>query len=92
MPFYEQAESGLGFTYSKNLRVSFVEENHNAHKSGLQPGDRIHAINAVPLDRLLHQNVMDSLRMPPDNTPINLQIVRNDTIVEIEYRAFTALK
>lgn len=92
MPFYEQAESGLGFTYSKKLRVSFVEQNHNAHRAGLQPGDRIHTINAVPLDRLLHQNVMDSLRMLPDNTPIDLQIVRNDTIVEIEYRAFTALK
>lgn len=30
MPYYEQAEGGLGFTYSKGLRVSFVQRGHNA--------------------------------------------------------------
>ena len=54
MPYYEQAEGGLGFTYSKSLRVSFVQRGHNAHKSGLRPGDKIVSINDIPRDRLLH--------------------------------------
>ena len=48
MPYYEQAEGGLGFTYSKSLRVSFVQRGHNAHKAGLHPGDEIVMINDIP--------------------------------------------
>lgn len=92
MPYYEQAEGGLGFTYSKGLRVSFVEQNHNSHRAGLQPDDRIDAINDIPFERLLNQNVMDSLHMLPDNTPLKLKIIRNNKIVEIEYLTFNSLK
>ncbi len=92
MPYYEQAEGGLGFTYSKSLRVSFVQRGHNAHKAGLRPGDEIVTINSIPHDRLLDSKVMDSLRMLPDNTPLNLKIIRNDKIVEIEYLTLNRLK
>ena len=92
MPYYEQAEGGLGFTYSKSLRVSFVQRGHNAHKAGLHPGDEIVMINDIPHDRLLESNVMDSLRTLPDNTPLKLKIIRNDKIVEIEYLTLHRLK
>lgn len=92
MPYYEQAEGGLGFTYSKSLRVSFVQRGHNAHKSGLHPGDEIVTINDIPRDRLLDSDVMDSLRMLPDNTPLNLKIIRNDKDVTMEYHILNRLK
>ena len=92
MPYYEQAEGGLGFTYSKSLRVSFVARGHNAHMSGLRPGDEIVMINDIPHERLLESNVMDSLRMLPDNTPLNLKIIRNDRAVTIEYHTLNRLK
>lgn len=91
-PYYEQAEGGLGFTYSKSLRVSFVQRGHNAHKSGLRPGDEIVTINSIPHDRLLDSKVMDSLRMLPDNTPLNLKIIRNDKAMKIEYQTLNILK
>lgn len=87
MPYYEQAEGGLGFTYSKNLRVSFVQRGHNAHKSGLRPGDEIVTINDIPRDRLLDSKVMDSLRMLPDNTPLQILLKRNGEDISIEYRS-----
>ena len=92
MPYYEQAEGGLGFTYSKNLRVSFVQRGHNAHKSGLRPGDEIVIINDISHDRLLEPDVMDSLRMLPDNTPIHLKIRRGEEALDINYMAFSALR
>ncbi|MBR1962614.1 MAG: PDZ domain-containing protein [Alistipes sp.] len=92
MPYYEQAEGGLGFTYSKSLRVSFVQRGHNAHKSGLRPGDEIVTINNIPHDRLLESNVMDSLRMLPENTPIHLKIRRGDKVLDINYLTFSALR
>lgn len=92
MPYYEQAEGGLGFTYSKSLRVSFVQRGHNAHKAGLRPGDEIVMINNMPHDRLLELGVMDSLRMLPDNTPLNLKIIRNDKAMTIEYHTLNRLK
>ena len=92
MPYYEQAEGGLGFTYSKSLRVSFVQRGHNAHKAGLRPGDKIVTINDIPHERLLDSGVMDSLRMLPDNTPLNLKIIRNDKAVTIEYHTLNRLK
>lgn len=92
MPYYEQAEGGLGFTYSKGLRVSFVQRGHNAHKSGLHSGDEIVAINDIPHERLLDTDVMDSLRMLPDDTPLHLEIIRNDKIKSIEYRTLNSLK
>ena len=92
MPYYEQAEGGLGFTYSKDRRVSFVQRGHNAHKSGLHPGDEIVTINGIPHERLLDSEVMDSLRMLPDNTPLNLKIIRNDKAVTIEYHTLNRLK
>ena len=90
MPYYEQAEGGLGFTYSKSLRVSFVQRGHNAHKSGLRPRDEIVTINDIPHDRLLDSDVMDSLRMLPDNTPIHLKIRRGDKVLDINYLSFSA--
>ena len=87
MPYYEQAEGGLGFTYSKSLRVSFVQRGHNAHKAGLHPGDEIVMINDIPHDRLLESNVMDSLRMLPDNTPLQILLKRNGKDISIEYRS-----
>ena len=92
MPFYEQAESGLGFKYSKDLRVSFVARGHNAQKAGLKLGDRIEAINGISREKLLDASVMDSLRTLPDNTPLKLKIIRNDKIVEIEYLTLNRLK
>ena len=92
MPYYEQAEGGLGFTYSKSLRVSFVAQNHNAQIAGLKPGDRIETINGMPREKLLDVSVMDSLRTLPDNTPLKLKIIRNDKIVEIEYLTLNRLK
>ena len=92
MPYYEQAEGGLGFTYSKDLRVSFVAQNHNAQIAGLKPGDRIETINGMPREKLLDVSVMDSLRTLPDNTPLKLKIIRNDKIVEIEYLTLNRLK
>ena len=92
MPYYEQAEGGLGFTYSKDRRVSFVQRGHNAHKAGLRPGDKIVSINDIPRDRLLDSKVMDSLRMLPDNTPLNLKIIRNDKAMMIEYQTLYRLK
>lgn len=92
MPYYEQAEGGLGFTYSKSLRVSFVQRGHNAHKSGLRPRDEIVMINDIPHDRLLDSDVMDSLRMLPDNTPIHLKIRRGDKVLDINYLSFSALR
>lgn len=92
MPFYEQAESGLGFKYSKDLRVSFVARGHNAQKVGLKLGDRIESINGMPREKLLDVSVMDSLRTLPDNTPLKLKIIRNDKIVEIEYLTLNRLK
>ena len=87
MPFYEQAESGLGFKYSKDLRVSFVARGHNAHMSGLRPGDEIVMINDIPHERLLESNVMDSLRMLPDNMPLQILLKRNGKDISIEYRS-----
>ena len=87
MPYYEQAEGGLGFTYSKGLRVSFVARGHNAHMSGLRPGDEIVMINDIPYERLLESNVMDSLRMLPDNTPLQILLKRNGKDLSIEYRS-----
>ena len=87
MPYYEQAEGGLGFTYSKSLRVSFVQRGHNAHKSGLRPGDEIVMINDIPHERLLESNVMDSLRMLPDNTPLQILLKRNGEDISIDYRS-----
>ena len=92
MPFYEQAESGLGFKYSKYLRVSFVAQNHNAQKAGLKPGDRVEAINGISREKLLDASVMDSLRTLPDSTPLKLQVKRGDTIVSIEYTTYRHLK
>lgn len=92
MPYYEQAEGGLGFTYSKSLRVSFVQRGHNAHKSGLRPGDEIVSINDIPRDRLLDSGVMDSLRMLPDNTPLYLKIRRGEDVLDIDYLTFSALR
>ena len=92
MPYYEQAEGGLGFTYSKDRRVSFVQRGHNAHKAGLRPGDKIVSINDIPRDRLLDSKVMDSLRTLPDNTPLNLQVQRGDTVINIEYTSFCQLR
>lgn len=85
MPFYEQAESGLGFKYSKDLRVSFVARGHNAQKAGLKLGDRIEAINGISREKLLDASVMDSLRTLPDNTPLHLQLKRGGEDVIIEY-------
>lgn len=87
MPYYEQAEGGLGFTYSKDRRVSFVQRGHNAHKSGLRPGDEIVMINDISHDRLLESDVMDSLRMLPDNTPLQILLKRNGKDISIEYRS-----
>lgn len=92
MPYYEQAEGGLGFTYSKSLRVSFVARGHNAHKSGLRPGDEIVMINNIPHNRLLESGVMDSLRMLPDNTPMYLKIRREGEVLDIGYLTFSALR
>ena len=92
MPYYEQAEGGLGFTYSKSLQVSFVQRGHNAHKAGLRQGDKIVTINDIPHERLLDSGVMDSLRMLPDNTPLNLKIIRNDKAMMIEYQTLNRLK
>ena len=92
MPYYEQAEGGLGFTYSKSLRVSFVQRGHNAHKAGLCPGDEIVMINDIPHDRLLDSKVMDSLRMLPDNTPLHLKIIRGEENLDINYLTFSALR
>ena len=92
MPYYEQAEGGLGFTYSKSLRVSFVQRGHNAHKSVLRPGDKIVSINDIPRDRLLDSKVMDSLRMLPDNTPLYLKIRRGEDVLDIDYLTFSALR
>ena len=92
MPYYEQAEGGLGFTYSKSLRVSFVQRGHNAHKSGLRPGDEIVTINDIPHDRLRDSKVMDSLRMLPDNTPLHLKIIRGEEVLDIDYLTFSALR
>lgn len=92
MPYYEQAEGGLGFTYSKSLRVSFVARGHNAHMSGLRPGDKIVSINDIPRDRLLDSKVMDSLRMLPDNTPLYLKIKRGEENLDINYLTFSALR
>ena len=83
MPYYEQAEGGLGFTYSKDRRVSFVQRGHNAQKSGLRPRDEIVMINYIPHERLLDSEVMDSLRMLPDNTPLHLKIRRVEEVLEI---------
>ncbi len=91
-PYYEQAEGGLGFTYSKSLRVSFVQRGHNAHKSGLRPGDEIVSINDIPRDRLLDSKVMDSLRMLPDNTPLYLKIRRGGMVLDVNYLTFSALR
>ena len=87
MPYYEQAEGGLGFTYSKSLRVSFVQRGHNAHKAGLRPRDEIVTINDIPHERLLDSKVMDSLRMLPDNTPLQILLKRNGKDISIEYRS-----
>ena len=92
MPYYEQAEGGLGFTYSKDRRVSFVQRGHNAHKSGLRPGDEIVTINSIPHDRLLDSKVMDSLRMLPDNTPLYLKIIRGEEVLDIDYLTFSVLR
>lgn len=92
MPYYEQAEGGLGFTYSKSLRVSFVQRGHNAHKSGLRPGDKIVSINGIPHERLLDSEVTDSLRMLPDNTPLYLKIRRGEDVLDIDYLTFSALR
>ena len=92
MPYYEQAEGGLGFTYSKSLRVSFVQRGYNAHKSGLRPGDEIVSINDIPRDRLLDSKVMDSLRMLEDNTPLYLKIRRGEDVLDIDYLTFSALR
>lgn len=92
MPYYEQAEGGFGFTYSKDLRVSFVAQNHNAQIAGLKPGDRIETINGMPREKLLDVSVMDSLRTLPDNTPLKLKIIRNDKAVTIEYHTLNRLK
>ena len=92
MPYYEQAEGGLGFTYSKSLRVSFVQRGHNAHKAGLRPGDKIVTINDIPHERLLDSKVMDSLRMLPDNTPLYLKIRRGEELLDIDYLTFSALR
>ena len=92
MPYYEQAEGGLGFTYSKSLRVSFVQRGHNAHKSGLRPGDEIVTINSIPHERLIDSKVMDSLRMLPDNTPLYLKIRRGEEVLDIDYLTFSALR
>lgn len=92
MPYYEQAEGGLGFTYSKSLRVSFVQRGHNAHESGLRPGDEIVSINDIPRDRLLDSKVMDSLRMLPDSTPLHLKIRRGEEVLDINYLTFSALR
>ena len=87
MPYYEQSEGGLGFTYSKSLRVSFVQRGHNAHKAGLRPGDEIVTINDIPHERLHEPDVMDSLRMLPDNTPLQILLKRNGEDISIEYRS-----
>lgn len=92
MPFYEQAESGLGFKYSKDLRVSFVARGHNAQKAGLKLGDRIEVINGISREKLLDASVMDSLRTLPDNTPLNLQVQRGDTVINIEYTSYCQLR
>ena len=92
MQYYEQAEGGLGFTYSKSLRVSFVQRGHNAHKAGLRPGDKIVTINDIPHERLLDSKVMDSLRMLPDNTPLYLKIKRGEENLDINYLTFSALR
>lgn len=92
MPYYEQAEGGLGFTYSKSLRVSFVLRGHNAQKSGLRPGDEIVTINDIPRERLLDSDVMDSLRMLPENTPLQLKVKRGKEVLDIDYLTFTALR
>ena len=92
MPYYEQAEGGLGFTYSKSLRVSFVQRGHNAQKAGLKLGDRIESINGISREKLLDVSVMDSLRTLPDNTPLNLQIQRGDTVINIEYTSYCQLR
>lgn len=92
MSYYEQAEGGLGFTYSKSLRVSFAQRGHNAHKSGLRPGDEIVMINGIPHERLLNLEVMDSLRMLPDNTPVHIKIRRGEEVLDINYLTFSALR
>ena len=92
MQYYEQAEGGFGFTYSKSLRVSFVQRGHNAHKAGLRPGDKIVTINDIPHERLLDSGVMDSLRMLPDNTPLYLKIRRGEDVLDIDYLTFSALR
>ena len=92
MPFYEQAESGLGFKYSKDLRASFVARGHNAQKSGLKPGDRIETINGISRKKLLDASVMDSLRTLPDSTPLKLQVKRGDTAISIEYASYYQLR
>lgn len=92
MPYYEQAEGGLGFTYSKSLQVSFIQRGHNAQKSGLRPRDEIMMINDIPHKRLLDSDVMDSLRMLPDNTPLSLKIRRREEVLDIDYLTFSALR
>lgn len=92
MPYYEQAEGGLGFTYSKSLRVSFVQRGHNAHKAGLRPGDEIVTINDIPRERLLDLDVMDSLRMLPEDTPLQLKVKRGKEVLDIDYLTFSALR
>ena len=92
MPYYEQAEGGLGFTYSKSLRVSFVARGHNAQKAGLKLGDRIESINGISREKLLVASVMDSLRTLPYNTPLNMQIQRGDTVINIEYTSYCQLR
>ena len=92
MPYYEQAEGGLGFTYSKDLRVSFVARGHNAQKAGLKLGDRIESTNGISREKLLDASVMDSLRTLPDNTPLNLQVQRGDTVINIEYTSYCQLR
>ena len=91
MPYYEQAEGCLGFTYSKSLRVSFVQREHNAHKAGLRPGDEIVMINDIPHDRLLELGMMDSLRMLPDNTPMCILLKRGSEEMTVEYLSYKTI-
>lgn len=92
MPFYEQAENSLGFTYSDKLRVSFIELGHNAQKAGLKPGDMILSINDIPLTELQNITLMDSIRNLPNGTQVRLKISRDDKVLDINYISNLSLK
>lgn len=75
----------MGYSKSGGLRVVEVPRQGPAWEAGLRPGDRIVAVDGVPVRKLSMRETVELLRGRA-GTKVELRVQRRDGILEMDVR------